>query len=635
MSLLEKLDDPEGLSSFSPAELAGLAQEIRSLIVEVVGKNGGHLSSNLGVVELSIALHRVFSSPQDAIVWDVGHQSYTHKILTGRADRFYSLRQKGGISGFPRRFESPHDAFDTGHASTSISAALGILEAKRRSGSHGKAIAVIGDGALTGGMAHEALSHAGHLGRDLIIILNDNKMSISPNVGAFSRYLSSLTTTRRYQRFRSSVDQAILSIPRFGSRFLSWVVKMKKMVKAAFFRTNFFSELGFEYAGPIDGHNLPMLIDVLSKVKCLDRPTVVHVLTRKGKGYNLAEDNPTAYHGVSPIVLRDGKLESKPAQSFTDAFSDALMAAAARDPSVVAVTAAMAKGTGLSPFQAAYPERFYDVGIAEQHAVTFAAGMASGGLKPVVAIYSTFIQRAYDQVVHDIALQGLPVVICLDRAGPVPDDGETHQGLYDISFFRPIPNLSILAPASAKEVSLMLDWALASASPVIIRYPKCAVPRELPAYASLMEIGRGIWVRPQSGNLGLIVLSMGGLVPLAEEALDELARQGILADHYHLRFLKPLDEAYLTKILSGYSAALILEEGVAMGGVGQSIQALVSQSCPALRVQMLAFPDSVQAHMSRDDLLSSVGLSPAGIAAAATSLLSSQRRFGLVKEGGA
>jgi 1-deoxy-D-xylulose-5-phosphate synthase len=632
MSLLDRLDDTSTLTSFTFSELAALSREIRQLIVDVVGKNGGHLASNLGVVELTIALHRVFTSPTDAIVWDVGHQSYTHKILTGRMRRFPSLRQKDGLSGFPRRAESEHDAFDTGHASTSISAALGILEAKRSLGQAGKAIAVIGDGSLTGGMAQEALSHSGQLGRDLIVILNDNKMSISAPVGAFSSYLSRLTATSAYQRFRDRVDRLILSIPKVGRYLHERIVRMKSLAKAAFFHVNIFSELGFEYVGPIDGHNLPLLVNTLERVKKINRPTVVHVMTRKGKGHHLAEDNPTAYHGVSPIHVRDGKVEAKKAGCFTDAFTAAMMRAGSRDERLVAVTAAMAKGTGLLPFQSAYPSRFYDVGIAEQHAVTFAAGMASAGLHPVVAIYSTFLQRAYDQVLLDVALQNLPVVFCLDRSGPVGEDGETHQGLYDISFLRPLPNLRVLAPASGIELGLMLDWALERSVPVAIRYPKCDLPKELPAYAQPIEEGRGVFLRKNSGPSGLLILSMGGLVPIAEDALDELARRGIQADHYQLRFLKPIDEARLLEVLGAYRSVLILEEGMRSGGAGEGILAVAQGKLPGTAFELVAFPDRIFGQMTREEFLDCVGLSVPAVAAAAEALIRGGRRFGIVRE---
>jgi 1-deoxy-D-xylulose-5-phosphate synthase len=630
-SLLSRIASPADLKKLRADELPRLAREIRALITETVGRNGGHLASSLGAVEIAIALHRVFDSPRDAIVWDVGHQSYAHKILTGRAGLFQGLRRKGGISGFPRRSESPHDAFDTGHASTSISAALGILEAKRRQGLPGHAVAVIGDGAMTGGMAYEALCHAGQLQRGLIIVLNDNQMSISPNVGAFSRYLSRLTATRGYQTFRGRVDRFILSLDGFGRHLASGVNRLKRVAKAIFFRTDFFSELGFEYVGPLDGHDLRGLARVFAEVKRIGRPTVVHVVTRKGKGFRAAEADPTAYHGVSPVRVSDGEVEPRPATTFTEAFSDALMAAAARDGRVVAVTAAMAKGTGLSAFQERWPERFYDVGIAEQHALTFAAGMASQGLRPVVAVYSTFAQRAYDQILHDIALQGLPVTICMDRAGPVGEDGETHQGLYDVAFLRCLPGLSILAPASARELGLCLDWALESGGPAAIRYPKCPVPAELPAFAEPLRPGRGVFLRRGYGPL--LIVSMGGLVPVAEEALDALALEGLTADHYALRFLKPIDEAYFLDIVSRYRGVLLVEEGVGPGGAGEGLRALAAMSLPGLPMELAAFPDAILPQMRRDELLAEAGLSADALAGRLRGMARRERVFSVLPGG--
>ncbi|MDP3176636.1 MAG: 1-deoxy-D-xylulose-5-phosphate synthase, partial [Spirochaetaceae bacterium] len=410
--------------------------------------------------------------------------------------------------------------FDTGHASTSISAALGILQAKRLRGEPGKAVAVIGDGALTGGMALEALSHAGQLGLPLVVVLNDNKMSISPNVGALSRYLTVLTTTRRYQSFRSYVDSFIRRIPVIGPRLGGLIYRGKRAVKGLIFKENLFSDLGFEYAGPIDGHDLTAMIRVLRDARDLDRPVVVHVVTRKGKGFDLAEEDPSAYHGVPPQRAFGGEFEPRAAVSFTEAFSDALVCLGESDPKIVAITAAMTKGTGLEAFKVRYPSRFFDVGIAEQHAVTFAAGLASGGLKPVVALYSTFVQRSIDQVFHDVALPGLPVVLALDRAGAVGEDGETHQGIYDIPVLRAFPNMTILAPASAVELALCLEWALSSGGPVAVRYPKASCPREDAAYSTPLVRGRGVFVR-RSGADTLIV-AMGGLVSLAVEASDVL-----------------------------------------------------------------------------------------------------------------
>ena len=620
MSLLDKIDSPSDLKDLDLRELRALAGEIRERIVETVSRNGGHLSSNLGVVELTLALHRAFDSPRDAIVWDVGHQCYAHKLLTGRRDSFGSIRRSGGLSGFPKRSESLHDAFDTGHASTSISVALGLAEARHRLGQPGKVIAVIGDGALTGGMAMEALSHAGQLGLPLVVVLNDNKMSISPNVGALSRYLSRLSATARYQAVRSRIDALVRGIPLVGSWLYALMVRGKRAVKALFFKENFFSDLGFEYAGPIDGHNIAELLRVFREVRALDRPVVVHAITRKGKGHDLAEEDPARYHGVAPMRVSDGKLESSPAATFTEAFADALVAAASRDGRVVAVTAAMAKGTGLEAFRKAFPDRLYDVGIAEEHAVTFAAGLAAGGLKPVVAIYSTFMQRAVDQVFHDVALPGLPVVFALDRAGAVGEDGETHQGLYDIAIFRSMPRLPILAPASAAELAASLDWALGSGGPAMIRYPKARCPREEQSYAEPIRSGRGVFVR-RSGADTLLV-AMGGLVPLAAEASDILLREAggpgastvAGADVYSLRFASPLDEDYFLEAAAPYRRLVVLEEGVASGGLGEAIAALAARRLPRVAVHVAGFPSEPPPQASRDELIAAAGLSAEGIA---------------------
>jgi len=630
MSILDRIDSPSDLRDLGLGELRALAEEIRRRIVETVSRNGGHLSSNLGVVELTLAIHRSFDSPRDAIVWDVGHQCYAHKLLTGRREAFESIRRPGGLSGFPKRAESVHDAFDTGHASTSISAALGLAEARHRLGRPGKVIAVIGDGALTGGMAMEALSHAGQLGLPLVVVLNDNKMSISPNVGALSRYLSRLSATARYQALRSRIDAVVRGLPLAGPWLYSRMVRAKRAVKALFFKENLFSDLGFEYAGPIDGHNIPEMLAVFREVRALDRPVVVHVVTRKGKGYDLAEEDPARYHGVAPMRCSDGKLEARPAATFTEAFSEALLRAAACDERVVAVTAAMAKGTGLEAFRSAFPGRLYDVGIAEEHAVTFAAGLAARGLRPVVAIYSTFMQRAVDQVFHDAALPGLPVVFALDRSGAVGEDGETHQGLYDIALFRPMPRLSILAPASAGELALSLEWALservpggeaAGGGPVIIRYPKGRCPREEEAYAEPIRPGRGVFVR-RSGADALLV-AMGGLVSLAAEASDLLLREQAAAapgpapggaDVYDLRFVSPFDEEFFLEAAAPYRRIIVLEEGVASGGLGEGIAALIARRLPRASVRVAGFPSEPEAQASRDELVERAGLSAAGIA---------------------
>lgn len=625
MSILDGVDGPADVKRLSLRQLHALAAEIRGLIVGVVERNGGHLASNLGVVELTLALHRVFTTPEDSIVWDVGHQCYAHKIITGRRDRFGTIRRAGGLSGFPKRSESPHDAFDAGHATTSISAALGLLAGKRAAGGGGSVIALIGDGALTGGMAYEAMSHAGQLGLPLIVVLNDNSMSISANVGSVSRYLSRLSATVRYQKFRRAVDKGILMIPRYGSRLLNLVVRAKRSIKALFFKEGLFAELGFEYAGPIDGHNIPLLCQVLAEARDIRKPVVVHVVTKKGKGHGEAEEDPASWHGVAPsaaqpagnpapaVACPDALAAADGAPgpaSFTEAFGQAMLDEAANDARVVAVTAAMAKGTGLSSFQRRYPDRCFDVGIAEEHAVTFAAGMAAAGARPVVAIYSTFMQRAFDQVHHDVAMEDLPVVFALDRAGAVPDDGETHQGLYDVQAFRAVPGLSILAPASAAELRSSLRWALCHDGPSMIRFPKDACPPERAAYAEPFDPGRGVFTVRDPGPGAARVL-FAGSGAMAEEcaAAAELARgAGVGADAYGLRFLKPLDTGHFLSVARPYDLVVIAEEGVLTGSVSADLAALVRLSAAGGSAIALGFAERPLAQATRRELLAAAGL---------------------------
>jgi 1-deoxy-D-xylulose-5-phosphate synthase len=568
----------------------------------------------LGVVELTIALHRVFDSPRDKIVWDVGHQCYTHKLLTGRFGAFATLRQAGGIAGFPKGEESPHDAFDTGHASTSISAALGLLAGERLLGGRRRVAAVIGDGALTGGLAYEALSHAGQLGLPLVVILNDNKMSIGPNVGGLSKYLSRLTMKGRYQWFRRNFDSLVKRIPGIGEGAYNGIVRLKRAIKAIFYSDNFFVDLGFEYVGPIRGHHIQELEQVLTDVRNLDRPVVVHVITRKGKGFRLAEDDPGAYHGVSAFAMEDGLPEDRKQPAFTDALSRAIMEAGARDSRVVAVSSAMEKGTGLAPFKKEFPRRFFDTGIAEEHAVTFAAALAARGLRPVVCIYSTFIQRSVDQIIHDTALRNFPVIFALDRSGFVSADGETHQGLFDLAIFRSVPNMTILAPATGDELAAMLDWALTRPGPCVIRYPKAPCPPEGGLFSLPLEQGRGVLVRQTGGPLCLAFT--GSLYPQALEASDILAARGIGADLYNLRFVKPIDETYLEGILNRYEMVIFIEEGVLRGGFGEYAAALaLRQDCGA-RVLTLGVSDEFIPQGTREELLHRQGLDGPGIAGA-------------------
>ena len=607
-SLLSHINGPEDVKKIKPRELDRLAAEIRNIIVSSVAVNGGHLSSNLGVVELSIALHRVFSSPQDKIVWDVGHQCYAHKLLTGRLNEFSALRRSHGLAGFPKREESPHDAFNTGHASTAISAALGLLAAERMQNGKGssrsnRAVAVIGDGALTGGLAYEALSHAGHTELPLIVILNDNKMSISPNVGGLSKYLSRLSMKAKYQSFRRSFDSMAQKIPYFGDMFFDIVLRLKRAVKAVFYTDNFFVDLGFEYVGPIDGHNIPLMVKVFNDVRRLERPVVIHVLTHKGKGYGLAEDDPGNYHGVKALSAGADIIGNV---SFTNAFGSALFDLGSRDSRVVALTAAMESGAGLSAFKKAYPKRFFDVGIAEAHAVTFAAGLAAQGQRPIAAIYSTFIQRSVDQIIHDVSLQNLPVLFCLDRCGFVDGDGETHQGLFDIALFRTVPKMTIMAPASENELRLMLDYALQLDSPAMIRYPKALCPAETPVFSAPLEQGRGVWLHRESGSRICLAIT-GSLYPQALDAMEQLRANDIKADLYNLRYLKPLDEDYLVSTMNSYDTVVIIEEGIRCGGFGEYAASLACCHQCAAEIIILAvddnFADNGNAIGTRDELL--------------------------------
>jgi 1-deoxy-D-xylulose-5-phosphate synthase len=625
---------PSDLKNLEFSQLHDLAAEIRSVIIETVMRNGGHLASNLGVVELTIALHRVFDSSADKIVWDVGHQCYAHKLLTGRAGDFATLRQKNGLAGFPKRSESVHDAFDTGHASTSISAALGILAGKQQQGLKNRVVAVIGDGALTGGLAYEALSHAGQLQLPLIIILNDNRMAIGPNVGSLSRHLSRLTMKSHYQTFRRTFDRTVKKIPYIGEILFKSIVRLKRAVKAVFYTNNFFVDLGFEYVGPVDGHNIRDLEQVLQDVRALERPVVVHVTTRKGKGDDKAENDPSAFHGVEAVCALPDTPGGLFTGTYTQAFSDAITAAARRDSRIVAITAAMEKGAGLSSFKKEFPDRFFDVGIAEGHAVTFAAGLASAGAKPVAALYSTFMQRAVDQVIHDVALQNLPVVFAVDRAGFVGGDGETHQGLFDISLFRSVPNLAILCPATAPELALMLNWALDRNAPAIIRYPKAQIRLPLITTTTIesespvespLENGRGIYLypdktRPAPLRVDICIAFTGGLLAEADTAARALAERGIPCALYNLRFIKPLDEAYLAEQINRFKAFIIAEEGVSCGSFAEYAASLAHQHACKTKIVPLTAPDTFLPQATRAELLESAALTATQIAETAAQI---------------
>ena len=619
--LLSKIHSPQNLKNLSQSEIIQLAQEIRKEIINVVGKNGGHLASNLGVVELTLALHRVFESPKDAIIWDVSHQCYTHKLLTDRYKDFQTLRQKDGISGFTNTQESVHDFFINGHSSTSISSALGLLTARELNNDSGKVIAVIGDGALTGGMAYEALSHAGQLCKNLIVVLNDNQMSIDHNTGAVSRYLSRLTMTGGYQSFRYKVDKLIDKIPYIGRPFEKFIFRFKRALKGLFLTNNLFVDLGFEYVGPLDGHNEALLEKVLKKVSHLHRPVVVHVITKKGRGYSPAENNPELFHGIGPFQISDGTVETFDTTSFTEAFSQIICQKAQENKDIVAITAAMAKGTGLTSFSIKYPERFFDVGIAEEHAVTFAGGLAKGGKIPVTCIYSTFMQRSVDQMIHDIALQKAHAVFMLDRAGAVPADGVTHQGIFDISLFRPIPDLEILSPVSQNDLKLCFDWAVDKGTCVVIRYPKSSCPTEFPQFSSPIELGRGIFMpctefvienvtekQLEAHKNKVLVVLTGGMYPEAQKAVRSVLLEDGYADMYILRFIKPFDESYFIELAKKYHGVVLVEDGVKIGGICEYLKSILAEN-GILNTKLLGFDDKFFSHGTRDEILEAAGLS--------------------------
>ncbi len=623
--LLSKIHSPEDIKKLSQKELKQLAQEIRNTIINVVGKNGGHLASNLGVVELTIALHRVFNSPQDAIVFDVSHQCYTHKLLTGRYEEFPTLRKAGGLSGFTNKNESPHDYFINGHSSTSISSALGLLTARELNGQKGKVIAVIGDGALTGGMAFEGLSHAGQLCKNLIVVLNDNQMSIDHNTGSVSRYLSRLTMTAGYQTFRYRVDKAIDKIPYLGHRLEKLIFRMKRAIKGMFLTNNLFVDFGFEYVGPLDGHNEAALERELRRVSRLHRPVVVHVVTKKGRGYSPAENNPELFHGIGPFQISDGTVEKFDTESFTEAFSNLMVEEGEKNQDLVAITAAMAKGTGLSAFSHKFPERFFDVGIAEEHAVTFAGGLAKGGKIPVVCIYSTFIQRSVDQMIHDIALQKSHAVFMLDRAGAVPADGVTHQGIYDIALFRPVPELELMTVSSASDLRLCFEWAVSRGTSVVIRYPKLTCPTEIPQFTTPVELGRGIFIpcteivieniseaELEAKKKKILIAATGGMYSEVQKAVRAVLLDGGYADIYLLRFIKPFDESYFVELAKNYSGVVFVEDGVITGGIGEYLAGLLAEK-GMRNTKVLGFGDKFYSHGSREEVLEMAGLSPSHI----------------------
>ncbi len=628
MGLLENIDSPMDLRRLSEKQLPALAREIRARIIEVITENGGHLASSLGVVELTLALHYVFESPMDPIVWDVGDQAYAHKLITGRRDRFSTIRKPGGLSGFTKRSENEHDVFGAGHASTSISAALGIAEGKRLKGERGRVVAVIGDGGMTGGLAFEALNHAGSLDRDLIVILNDNGMFISDHVGAMSNWFSRKLTSRAFNLMRRRTKDLLTGFPRWGDVMLEWMRRGVESTKALLTPGILFEGLNFQYVGPVDGHDIPTLLATMRNVKMLDGPVLVHVRTVKGRGLSCAEDEPTKFHGVSPSHPEGGKESSDKTKTatYTQVFADALVELAEKDERIVAITAAMPDGTGLSKFQSRFPDRFYDVGIAEEHAVTFAAGLACEGMKPVVAIYSTFLQRAYDEIIHDVCLQGLPVTFALDRAGIVGDDGPTHHGSFDLSYLTCIPGLVVMAPSDEAELKSMLRTSMEVNGPVAIRYPRGkATGIALPEEPEPMEIGRARLVRDPTAQADLAIISIGTMLGPALQAASLLAeRDDIHALVVDARFAKPMDETLITRLAKKTGRVLTVEENSISGGFGQQLGAMLQKRCVDACLVNLGINDEFVPHGSAAALRAGLGLDASGIARAAVSLCGRQ-----------
>ena len=624
-AMLESVKSPRDIKNLKPKELVQLASEIRRKIIETVAETGGHLAPSLGVVELTIALHYVFDAPKDRIVWDVGHQAYAHKLLTGRVGNFHTLRQDNGISGFPKRSESPYDALDTGHSSTSISAALGMATALDLKGENAKIVAVIGDGSMSAGLAFEALNNAGHLRKDLIVILNDNEMSISPNVGALSSFLSRKLTSRPAARLKKELE-SFLKRSGVGENIWAVLKRSEDSLKALLTPGMLFESLQFEYIGPLPGHHLESLIQTLKNIRTIPGPVLVHVLTKKGKGYPPAERHPDLFHGVGPFEIATGKPKSsarpKP-PSYTKIFSQTLVRLAREDQRIVAITAAMPAGTGLSAFQEAIPDRFFDVGIAEQHAVTFAAGLALKGLRPVVAIYSTFLQRAYDQIIHDVCLTNQPVVFAIDRGGLVGEDGPTHHGAFDLSYLRTIPNLIVMSPKDENELQHMLYTALRHHGPAAVRYPRgSGVGTSLDWQLKEIPIGKGE-IELEGPDVGIIAI--GHHVFTAGVAAKDLARHGIKASVINARFVKPIDHDLITEIARRTGHILTIEENSLAGGFGSAVLECLSDSgITSVKVCRLGLPDRFVEHGSQKTLRRLVNLDVPSIVKAVRSMIKSK-----------
>lgn len=605
--LLEKIQGPEDVRKLDFGQLDQLAEEIRQFLIEKISVTGGHLASNLGVVELTIALYLAFDLPEDKVIWDVGHQSYTHKILSGRRDMFAELRQYGGISGFPKRKESPYDSFDTGHSSTSISAGLGMAQGRDLKGEDYSVVSVIGDGALTGGMAYEALNNAARLKKNFIIVLNDNNMSISENVGGMSRYLNGIRSGEGYNELKKQVSGVLSRIPVIGTGLVDKISRTKNSIKQLIIPGMLFENMGITYLGPVDGHDIRAMAKVFREARKLDHAVLVHVLTKKGRGYSPAEKHPSRFHGVEPFDIATGQpLRKKVYPSYTDVFSRELCRIAQEHPEVVAITAAMPDGTGLKAFSRKFPERFFDVGIAEQHAVTSAAGMAAAGLRPVVAVYSSFLQRGFDQILHDVCIQELPVIFAVDRAGLVGSDGETHQGIFDLSYLSAIPGMTVLAPKNLWELRAELEFAVSSCQgPVAIRYPRGQAYRGLKEFQAPVRYGKGELLYE---GQEIALLAVGSMVSTAKHVREKLMEEGIFCTLANGRFIKPIDQELVEELASRHKLVVTLEENVRRGGYGLEVTACIHQCHPETHVLNIALPDAYVEHGNVSLLRESLGI---------------------------
>ena len=598
--MVEKINSPEDLKKLNIEEKEQLAKEIREYILNVVSENGGHLASNLGVVELTIALHSVFNVPTDKIVWDVGHQTYVHKILTGRREQLKTIRKLDGLAGFPKTNESDCDCFNTGHSSTSISAALGMARARDLEGKNNSVIAVIGDGALTGGMALEALNDAGYSNTKMTVILNDNEMSISKNIGGLNMFLSKLRTKKLYAKSSLSAKKVIIKIPVVGKPFVKIVQRVKRSIKQLIIPKMFFEDIGFTYLGPVDGHNIEQLQNIMQLSKQVEAPVLIHVLTKKGKGYKIAEENPDKFHATSPFNIETGKPKKEKKPDYSKVFGEKIVEMAKKDSRIVAITASMKDGTGLTKFQKEFPNRFFDIGIAEQHALGMAAGMAKEGMIPIVPIYSSFYQRAYDQVIHDIALQNLPVIMCVDRAGVVGADGETHQGTLDMAFFRIVPNLTIMAPKDFKELEDMLEFAVKLNKPVVIRYPRGGEEKTKLEKHEELKLGKAEILKE---GKDITIVAIGKRVAKAMEMAEKLKQNEIDAEVINARFLKPLDKEKIKTSIEKTKNVITMEDGTEINGLGTAVEELiVEENLQNIKFKKYAWPDEFIRHGSVEEL---------------------------------